>query len=161
MPLLSYDFEQSVGYWLLTTASVYEQAINAELEPHNITFRQAQVLGFSALHANLGQTELAELMRVEPPTLTGILDRMERDGWIRRVPDSRDRRCKRIEPLPAAQPIWSQIADCARRVRVQAVEGLTPSEKEQLLHLLSKVRQNLSPEISLEFSRSCPEKILS
>jgi MarR family transcriptional regulator for hemolysin len=72
-----------------------------------VTFRQAQVLGCLALEGSLSQTGLADRMRIEPPTLVGILDRMERDGWIRRDADKTDRRRKLIQPTPAAKPAWS------------------------------------------------------
>jgi MarR family transcriptional regulator for hemolysin len=142
--MLRYDFENSVGYWIIQAAHEYQQAVNEELAPHGITWRQSQVLGYLSLHGPLSQADLAEYMRVEPPTLVGILDRMERDGWIRRDSDASDRRRKVVHPTPAAEPVWAKIATCARRVRSRATRGLTAEQLTTLKELLAVIQHNLS-----------------
>src|SRR6185295_6408164 len=106
---LPYDFEQSVGCWLTRTSQAYERALNNELAPAGITFRQVQVLGWLAYQEELSQSELADRMHVEPPTLVGILDRMERDGWISRHDCPTDRRKKLIHAEAQAEPVWAEI----------------------------------------------------
>jgi MarR family transcriptional regulator for hemolysin len=142
--MLRYDFENSVGYWMIQAAHEYQQAVNEELAPHGITWRQGQVLGYLSLYGPLSQAELAEYMRVEPPTLVGILDRMERDGWIRRDSDTTDRRRKVIHPTDAAEPVWSKIAACARKVRTRATRGLTAEQLATLKQLLTTIQHNLT-----------------
>ena len=144
--MLHYDFEESIGFWLVRAWNAYERALNAELTPRGITFRHAQVLGFLALEGDLSQVELSDRMKVEPPTLVGILDRMERDGWITRLECAEDRRKKIIHPTPQAEPIWAQVVDAAMRVRTRAVEGLSAKQVEQLKALLSKLEQNVAVE---------------
>jgi MarR family transcriptional regulator for hemolysin len=124
--LLTYDFEASVGYWLLRTAREYERAVNAELAPHGITFRQCQVLGWLALE------------------LVTQLDRMESDGWIERVACSRDRRKNLVRPSRGVLPVWSKIVACAKRVRERATRGFDARKLGQLKSLLDAVRRNLA-----------------
>jgi MarR family transcriptional regulator for hemolysin len=142
--MLEYDFEDSVGYWLIVGAHAFQRALSEELTPHGVTFRQSQVLGWLALEGELAQNELAAKMMIEPPTLVGILDRMERDGWISRIACPSDRRKKIIVVNRAAQRIWSKIIACAKRVRARAVEGLSPEEIETLKQLVQRVQRNLS-----------------
>jgi MarR family transcriptional regulator for hemolysin len=141
--VLEYDFENSVGYWVCQTSHALQRAFNDELAPQGVTFRQAQVLGCLALEGHLSQTDLAERMRIEPPTLVGILDRMQRNGWIRRDGDKHDRRKKLIEATPAARPVWKKIVTTAHRVRSRATRGMTPAQLTQLKRLLNIVRTNL------------------
>ena len=141
--MLEYDFENSVGYWICQASNVFQRAFNEELAPQGVTFRQAQVLGCLALEGRLSQTDLAERMRIEPPTLVGILDRMERDGWIRRGGDANDRRRKLVEATPAAKPAWNKIVAVAKRVRTRATRGMTASQLAQLKKLLRLVQSNL------------------
>jgi MarR family transcriptional regulator for hemolysin len=141
--VLQYDFEESITYWVWTTAHAFERALNEELAPHGITFRQAQVLGWLALEGEVSQARLAECMRIEAPTLAGILDRMERDGWILRVPSATDRRKKLVRPAPRVEPVWRKIATCGRRVRARATQGLDPAEVRRLMHLLAQIQSNL------------------
>jgi MarR family transcriptional regulator for hemolysin len=141
--MLHYDFEESIGAWLTLATQTYHRAVSDELTPHGITYRQSMVLGWLALEGDLSQTELAARMMVEPPTLVGILDRMERDGWITRHNCPGDRRKKIIRANPAAEPVWDKIVDCALRVRQRAIEGLSRQELATLKSLLRRVRQNL------------------
>ncbi|MFN4259307.1 MAG: MarR family winged helix-turn-helix transcriptional regulator [Gemmataceae bacterium] len=141
--MLEYDFEKSIGYWIVMTSNLWERALNDELTPLGITYRQWQVLGWLALDGDLTQAQLAERMRVEAPTLVGILDRMERDGWIARHPSATDRRKKLIRPTPQVQPIWSEIVAAAHRVRARAIEGIDPAQLRTVQHVLATIQANL------------------
>jgi len=142
MPL-EYDFAQSIGYWLTMTTQAFHRAVSEELLPHGITYRQSMVLGWLALEGELSQSELAHKMMVEPPTLVGILDRMERDGWISRHNCPSDRRKNIIRANPAAEPVWEKIVECAMRVRERATQGLSERQLLTLKKLLRRVGQNL------------------
>ena len=141
--VLHQDFEQSVGYWLTVVTQAYHRAISDELAPHGITYRQSMVLGWLALEGELSQTELASKMMVEPPTLVGILDRMERDGWITRHGCPQDRRKNLIRANPGAEPVWEKIVECALRVRAEATAGMSEQELDTLKKLLKRMRQNI------------------
>lgn len=142
--MLQYDFEDSVGYWLASAHHSYMRVFNERLEPHGITFRQAQLLGYLAIDGPMSQSELASRMMIEPPSLVGILDRAEEAGLIERRGCSDDRRRKLIHTLPAAEEVWARIVQCGREIRRQAVDGLSHEEVESLRHLLAKVRENVS-----------------
>jgi len=141
--VLEYDFEASIAYWVCSTSHAIQRAMNDELAPQGITYRQCQVLGWLALQGSLSQKDLAERMDIEPPTLVGILDRMERDDWIERAGCTDDRRKKLISPTAAAKPVWSKIVACARRVRTRATDGISAEELATLKRLLEKIRGNL------------------
>jgi MarR family transcriptional regulator for hemolysin len=141
--VLYYDFEQSIGYWLTMTTQAYHRAVTEELAPHGITYRQSMVLGWLALEGELTQTELAARMMVEPPTLVGVLDRMERDGLITRHNCPSDRRKNLIRANEAAKPMWDKIVHCAMRVRERATAGLSERQLATLKKLLRRVDDNL------------------
>jgi len=142
--VLRYDFEASVGYWVIISSLAFRRALNEELAPHGITFRQSQVLGWLVLDGDLTQGELASRMEVEPPTLAGLVDRMENAGWVTRSVCPDDRRKKIIRVQDQAAPVWEKIAECARRVRKVATRGLTDEQSEQLLSMLRVVHGNLT-----------------
>ncbi|HEY0248064.1 MAG TPA: MarR family transcriptional regulator [Gryllotalpicola sp.] len=58
-------------------------------------------LDLISIYGPLGPSSLARLAAVRPATMTGILDRLERDGWIARDRDTDDRRAVLIRVLPA------------------------------------------------------------
>lgn len=148
--MLHHDFEQSIGYWLTLATQAYHRAVIDELAPHGITYRQSMVLGWLALEGELSQTELAAKMMVEPPTLVGILDRMERDGWITRHHCPNDRRKNLIRANPAAEPVWERILECGARVRERATAGLSERQLETLKRLLRRVQNNVTAREAVE-----------
>ncbi len=141
--MLEYDFEESVGYWAFMTARAFQKAMREELGPHGITFRQWQVLAWIAHEGEMNQSELARRLEVEAPTLAGILDRMERDGWIVRVESPEDRRRKLVRATERVQPVWRKMVGCAKRVRARATEGLDRRRLEETMELLRDVSRNL------------------
>jgi MarR family transcriptional regulator for hemolysin len=151
--VLEYDFEESIGYWLSVTTHTYHRAFNDELAPHGITFRQSQVLALLALEGELSQAQLAGKLMIEPPTVVGILDRMEREGLIVRRCCTKDRRRKWISATTEAEPVWKQIVACAQRIRAEATDGLTARELATLKKLLRRVHDNLSVRSPVELSK--------
>ncbi len=145
--LEEYDFEESIGYWTVMAARVIQKALSDELAPYDITFRQSQVIGWLVLKGPLSQVDLAGRMMIEPATLVGVLDRMERDGYISRQASSTDRRCKMISIEPEANKVWSKIAQCARRVRARASDGMSERQKQSVRKAMKLIIQNLGDDI--------------
>lgn len=144
------EAEQSIGYWLTIATQAYHRAVCEEMAPHGITYRQSMVVGWLMIEGELSQTELAAKMMVEPPTLVGILDRMQRDGWITRHNCRSDRRKKLIRLSPSVEPVWEKIKECAERVRDRASEGLSAEDLEYLKQLLHRVHENIAGHAALE-----------
>jgi DNA-binding MarR family transcriptional regulator len=138
-----YDFEKSLGHWVIPVAHALERALNEELVPLGVTLRQWQVIACLILRKEACQADLARSLRIEAPTLKGILDRMERDGLVERRASPRDRRCKIVRLRPAVVPVWKPMAACARRVRRRALQGISPRQLETMRTALTTVRRNL------------------
>lgn len=138
-----YDFQKSLGYFVIPVAHALERALNEELTPLGVTVRQWQVIACLILREDACQADLARMLRVEAPTLKGILDRMERHGWIERRASRTDRRCKLVRLTPAVVPAWKPMAACARRVRQRAMRGIGPRQFETMKAALATVRRNL------------------
>jgi len=141
--MLKFDIESSVGYWMILTTRDMRRALESELESEEITLRQWEVLCWLSIEERMTQSELAERLGVEAPTLAGILDRMERDGWVERYACPHDRRKKRLQATSKADAIWNRTVECAYRVRARATQGISPDEINQLKSLCDKIRQNL------------------
>lgn len=143
--MLHYDFQDSLGFWLCISANAMQQVVNEELSRHGITFRQFQVLAW-LVHdgVELTQAELAAKMMIEPPTLVGLLDRMEQQGWIARTNCPGDRRKKIVRPAQAAEEVWEKMVDALMRGRAKATSRLSDEQVEQLKDLLRTVHESLT-----------------
>ena len=91
----------------------------------------------------LKQTELAEMLDLQPITLTRLLDGLADNGLIERRPDPDDRRAKRLFLTPAARPLLEQLSAVGDDLMATALAGLEASELDALLGRLNLVKDNL------------------
>jgi MarR family transcriptional regulator for hemolysin len=91
----------------------------------------------------LKQTELAEMLDLQPITLTRLLDGLAENGLIERRPDPDDRRAKRLFLTPAARPLLERLTDLGEDLMATALAGLDPTEVEAVLGHLTAVKENL------------------
>ena len=141
--MLAYDFDESVGCWVVMTAHVLRRALDTELTRENITFRQWEVLACLSLAGEQTQVELAEKLGIEAPTLAGVLARMERDGWLDRHSCPEDRRKKRIRPTLKAEEVWNRTVSCCKDVRARATREISADDLQTLKRTCEKIRENL------------------
>jgi len=91
----------------------------------------------------LKQTELAEMLDLQPITLTRLLDGLADNGLIERRPDPDDRRAKRLYLTPAARPLLERLTDLGEDLMATALAGLNAAEVEAVLGNLTTVKENL------------------
>ena len=84
-------------------------------------------------------SQLAEKTSLDRPTTTGLLDRLERDGWIDRQPDSKDRRALRIHLSPKAEQNRNSILSIFDEINSQFVNRYSKEDWQQLQSLLQKL----------------------
>jgi MarR family transcriptional regulator for hemolysin len=91
----------------------------------------------------LNQSELAEMLDLQPITLTRLLDKLCDSGLIERRPDPDDRRAKRLFLTAAARPLLKQLGVLGEETMAAALEGVTPQDVEQMISQLAVVKENL------------------
>lgn len=143
MATLELEPEKSLVFWVFTTAHAIESALNEKLSPFGITIRQVQILGILALYDEVVQSEIAEMLRVEPSSVVRLLDRMERDGWIARQTDPLDRRRKIVVATEKATPVWEQILLQGSRVKERGLQGIPQEALDTTQQTLHRIRENL------------------
>ena len=110
---------------------------------HDLTF--SQYVTIKKLADGIASvTDLARAAELNPGAMTRLLDKLEAKGLIVRVDDPGDRRALHIHLTEAGTAIWRDIYECGARVRQRALSGMSDAEREQLMHLLEQVRENLS-----------------
>ncbi|MET0482215.1 MAG: MarR family transcriptional regulator [Aestuariivirgaceae bacterium] len=91
----------------------------------------------------LKQAELADMLDLQPISLTRLLDGLSASGLIERRPDPEDRRAKRLYLTPAARPLLEQLSILGEDLTATAFAGLDEATEAELLHRLSAVKENL------------------
>jgi MarR family transcriptional regulator, transcriptional regulator for hemolysin len=91
----------------------------------------------------LNQSELADMLDLQPITLTRLLDKLSDSGLIERRPDPDDRRAKRLFLTPAARPLLEHLGSLGEEIMTAVLQGLQPQAVEQMIGQLGVVRDNL------------------
>jgi MarR family transcriptional regulator for hemolysin len=93
--------------------------------------------------ASLPQVELAEAMGITPPSLVKLLDRLELDGWVERLPEPQDRRAKRVALTEKAHALVQFIEAEAQQLRQEIWEGVTPTQRQAFLQMLQHLERKM------------------
>lgn len=90
----------------------------------------------------VNQTELAERIGVEQPTLGRVLRGLERDGIIKRV-IAADRRARVIRLTPAAKPLMRQINRIQESVRARLLDGISTRDLQTCVAVFARILDNI------------------
>jgi len=124
------------------TRSVFEREIEAA--KLTVTAAEARVLAHMARSGPSRQHHLADRLGMTPMSLTGFLDRLERDGLIAREADPKDRRAKIVTLTPRASETLSQIAQAGARAEEEISHGLCPNDWAIFLATAHQLRANIT-----------------
>ena len=91
----------------------------------------------------LKQSELAEVLDLQPISLTRLLDRLADSGLIERRADPNDRRANRLYLKPAAKPLLEKLATLGADMMETVLDGLDERAVERMLKELGVVKNNL------------------
>lgn len=98
----------------------------------NITMPQLKVLMLLARHGSAPVSWLAGRMQVSPPNVTGILDRLEKEGWVRRTNDPHDRRVVRVILTPEGEVFLQDLRHAGQEALVTRLIEMTAKERDAL-----------------------------
>ena len=110
---------------------------------YGITRAQWAVLAKVERTEGLKQSELAELMEMQPITLTRLIDKLCDNGWIERRSDDSDRRVNRLFLMKAARPLLGKLSGLRSELTATALEGINPADAHRLLAQLESIKENV------------------
>jgi MarR family transcriptional regulator, transcriptional regulator for hemolysin len=91
----------------------------------------------------LKQSELAEMLELQPISLTRLLDKLSDSGLIERRADPIDRRAKRLFLTPAARPLLEKLGELGEELMAIALAGVQRESVELMVAQFGVVKENL------------------
>ena len=131
------------GFLLNDVARLMRTYADHKAAQFGITRAQWAVLVRLDRSEGLNQSELAEMLDLQPITLTRLLDKLSDSGLIERRPDPGDRRAKRLFLTSAARPLLEQLALLGEETMANVLEGVPPKDVERMVSDLVVARDNL------------------
>jgi len=123
------------------TAHALRKAFTRRAANVGVTGAQWKVLFKLTLKPDLRQTDLADLLDIEPITLTRIIDRLQEAGLVERTPDPTDRRAWRLHVTAKAQPVVEKLRAIANEMTADVFAGIEPQDIDVTRRVLAQVRE--------------------
>jgi DNA-binding MarR family transcriptional regulator len=133
-----------MGFLVADVGRLMRRAFEARGGHLGLTQAQWRALSRLSRQEGINQTTLADLLEIQPITLTRLLDRMEAHGWIERRPDPSDRRAVRLHLTPRAQPLLAELQEVGNEIVDIALRGIEPAERRALVEALERMKTNLA-----------------
>jgi len=134
----------SLGYRIKLLSQVMGRKFQERLEPFGLTTFHWVVLCCLWEDDGLATSSIGERLQQVGGTLTGVLDRMEERGLVRRERDTRDRRIWRIWLTEAGKQLEEVLPPIAVEIREEAMAGMAVPDRELFSSLIDRAIANLS-----------------
>src|SRR3954468_24650066 len=116
----------SLGYQIGLLGRLFDRRLQEVLKASGVAPGQFAPLVMLFEQDGLTQADLCRRINVEQPTMANTLERMERDGLIRRKADTADKRRALVTLTPRAKEMRDLVMENARAVAARAVARLSP-----------------------------------
>lgn len=132
------------GYLLRYLHSCVDQAMTNALASVELTAAQGHIMGFITHSPSPPcPRDIEEAFHLSHPTVSGLLSRLEKKGFIVFRPDEQDRRCKRIHILPKGLELHESMQKTILETEARLVENFTAEEKEAFYGFLCRAIDNM------------------
>lgn len=129
------------GIVLFGTARAWRTKLDQRLRPLGLSQGKWRTLmNLSRGGDKLTQKEIADRMGIEEPTLVGLLNRLENDGWIERRESPNDRRCKIVHLQRRSQSVLEKIFSAAQTLRNELIQDVPAADLETCIRVLTQIR---------------------
>jgi MarR family transcriptional regulator for hemolysin len=140
--------QREIAFMIMEVARLLKTYADQRARQYGMTRAQWAVLFRLDRSEGLKQSELAELLDLQPITLTRLLDRLSDNGLIERRADPNDRRANRLFLTPAARPLLERLTVLGEDMMGTVLAGLDAKTSERMLRDLGLVKENLRAAIN-------------
>lgn len=130
-----------VAILIKKTALAIEKLSNQVLAPYELSNAQYKIM--MMLYRNpdetVRQADIEEKFSLTNPTVTGIIQNLEKKGLVQRVQNPNDKRSKLLCLTAKAYELRDELDQLGEALESQVTEQLTEKECEQLCELLKKM----------------------
>jgi MarR family transcriptional regulator, transcriptional regulator for hemolysin len=152
--------ERQIAFNIKDVARMMSTYADQRGRQYGISQAQWSVLVRLERQEGLKQSELAEMLDLQPISLTRLLDRLAENGLIERRPDPNDRRANRLYLKPAARPLLERLGGLGQSVMKEVLDGVDAEAKELLLHNLLLMKDNLRAAINRNANNTIQQSAL-
>lgn len=136
--------DYSFHYLLMAAQALFQRSVMVELNGSGLTAGQPKVLDYLGLHDGSVQKSIAAGCQIDPATLTGLLNRMEEKGLIRRCNEQGDRRSLHVYLTDQGREKQREVRQTLERQTQTVLAKLDETQRAQLLDILFQICSSMA-----------------
>ncbi len=142
------DPENDLGFIIKQIDTAVKRKFDEKFAKYDLTAQQSRVLLFLVHQKGhrASQREIEKFLQVTHPTVAGVVCRLEEKGFVTTAAGDEDRRLTIVELSEQSMRLFAGMEKGRLDMERQMFQGISAEEKEELLRLLRKVRNNLREE---------------
>ena len=134
--------ESSLGYYLSKARNVLVERMDRAVKPLGLTAQQIGVILMLSCNRAHTPYELSRAMSYDSGSMTRMLDRLEKKGFIVRTRSHADRRMVELELTPHGREVAQQLPRLGAAVLNEQLQGFTADDVATLTALLGRLIAN-------------------
>ena len=137
------NWELRLGFLVHDVSRLRRSIVDRALKPLGVTRSQWWVLAFLSRADGMSQVALAEELDLGKVALGGLIDRLEKTGFVSRRSDAEDRRVKRVFLTKKSQALIKQIRNSVSVTEKVILDEIDDSDLRATVRALRKMKENL------------------
>lgn len=138
------------GHLLKVLSGCIQTSMNNALASMDLTSAQGHIMGYLSRRSQPPcPRDIEETFHLSHPTVSGLLSRLEKKGFVELRPDDTDRRCKRIYVLPKGKQLNETMYQTILENEARLVVGFSPEEQELFASLLLRAIENMGASVCI------------
>jgi DNA-binding MarR family transcriptional regulator len=134
---------ESLDFLLAQICRLHHARAHTLLETLGLYRGQPPMLHALWEQEGLTHGELAARLHVQPATVTKMIQRMEKTGFVECKPDAQDQRVSRVYLTDAGRAIQTEVKQVWRAMEDETFTGFTPEERVWIHRFFLHMRENL------------------
>lgn len=121
----------------------FEHHLNDVLGNYGLYRAQWSILHYLANNGSATLVELAQYLRVEKPTITRTINRLEKIGYLSLVP-GKDRREKRVEMSDSGAALYLEVRQAVDALEEDILFDIPEAQQLQTTRIMKQIRNQLT-----------------
>ncbi len=138
-----FRLEDCMSFVTNRSAKELSDELERRLAPYHVTRAQWTTLYYIKINHKISQKELANLLGIKESSVVRQLDKMEKLGWIERIPCSIDRRTKCLSLTDEGLQIELELEEVVSEFKKAVIKGIAEEDLSIFKNMLQKMINNV------------------
>ena len=137
------DVDTQIEFLCIDSVNLWRNKLGNLAKEYSLTRLERRILVFIGRHSSIRQADIANLMDLEPQSLTRVLESMEKKNWLIKQDDLKDKRAKSLSLTELGHNKLQHALEISETIRPKILKDISQEEKLILVKILNSMKENL------------------